>query len=298
MKTPAVVLVLLLGSALSLFSQLTVPFTAKDGYEPASKQNQNFTDVTFKGAGIVAYKYDAGILTLNVGMNLNNGTSDVWAYLFTAKTAGGRDTTLLHLMYKPIIGGIAPLPIPVDVPLSDEFLQSGTLGTTWLNSNTVADRLKTNATFQAYRQKNPDSLYAQYAFVFTPPSEESQWMVTVTGIDYPSLTCFVNATTGEVFCTGLPTGVREDMTASLHRGKVWPLPARDELYITVDDQVVQPDGVFTLYNEAGLKVRDYSDISLTHSPAALPLEGLSNGFYLLRYSTTRTTLTFPVIISR
>lgn len=299
MKTPAVVLGLLLGSAVSLFSQLTVPFTAKDGYEPASKQNKNFTDVTFKGTGIVAYKYDAGILTLNVGLNLDNGTSDVWGYLFTAKTAAGKDTSLLHLMYKPIIGGIAPLPIPVDVPLPDEFFQSENLDDTWLNSNAVVDRLKTNATFQAYRQKNPDSLYAQYSFVFKIPEEQQpQWMVTMTGEGYPSLTCFVNAVTGNVLCAEMPTGVREEMTTSLHRGKIWPLPAREELYVSIDDKSVGSDGTFTLYNEAGLKLRSYSDISLAASPAVLPLEGLPNGFYLLRYSTAQTTLTFPVIISR
>lgn len=300
MKTPAAVLVLLLGSALSLCAQLTVPFTAKDGYEAASKQNKNFTDVTFKGSGIVSYKYDAGILTLNVGLNLGNGMSEVWGYLFTAKTPDGKDTSLLHLMYKPIIGEIAPLPIPVDVPLPEEFFQSANLGDTWLNSNAVVDRLKTNATFQDYRQKNPDSLYAQYSFVFNAPLEQQpQWMVTMTGEGYPSLACFVNAITGDVLCTGLPTGVREEMTASLRSGKVWPLPARDELYISIDNSSVGSGGTFTLYNEAGLKLREYpAVVALADSPAILSLEGLQNGLYLLRYNAAQTTLTFPVIISR
>lgn len=298
MKTPVVILALLLGSVVSLTAQLTVPFTAREGYGPASKLNTGVTDVRFRGAGIIAYSYDAGLFTLNVGLNLDNGKSEVWGYLFTARTPGGQDTSLLHLMYKPVIGGIMVLPIPVNIPVPDTMFQSASLDTVWLNSNTVIERLNTNLTFQAYRKKNPDSLYAQYAFVSDTPLEQPQWVVTVSGEGYPSLTCFVNAITGNVLCAGLPTTVNEAIVTSLRSGKVWPLPARDELYISLDNPSIDRSGSFTIYNEAGSKLRDYAVRPPADSPAVLSLEGLPDGFYLLRYGTNRTTLTFPVIISR
>lgn len=297
MNTRIVVLLIITWLAASpLTAQFVVPFTAQEGYTAAAKLPTNITDLTFHSA--LTFHADATIIKL--GMNLNTGKSEAWAYLFKAKSAGGKDTTFLYLMTKTILGTFTPVPIPSDISLPDSLLLMPAITGTWLNSDKIAQKLNEDALVKEYRKKNPDSLYAQSVGLLKTPLGEAQWIATFTDEDTAPLTCIVDAASGVVLCAGLPTPVNESIYASLQQGSVWPLPARDMVFLQLAPALYSHNASLELFDAKGVAVRSFSHQLPSQVDAPLPLsvEGLANGFYLLQYRSQDKVATFPVVISR
>lgn len=296
MKTRIVALTILTWLAvLPLSAQFVVPFTAQEGYTAAAKLPTNVTDLSFHGA----FTFHADATIIKLGMNISTGKSEAWAYIFKAKSAG-KDTTFLYLMTKTILGTFTPFPIPSEISLPDSMLLMPEITGTWLNSDKVAQKLNEDPLIKEYRKNNPDSLYAQSVGLLKTPLGQAQWVATFTDEDTPPLTCIVDAVSGAVVCAGLPTSVNESIYASLQQGSVWPLPARDVVFLQLAPALYSNNASLELFDANGVKVRSFANElpAQIDTPLPLSIEGLTNGLYLLQYRSQEKVATFPVVISR
>lgn len=280
----------------ALYAQFTVPFTAQEGYTAAAKLPTGVSDLSLHAATI----FHVNATVLELGMNLSSGKSEAWAYLFRARNSAGKDTTLVYLMTKTILGTFTSIPLPADIDLPDSLSLMPAITGSWLNSDALATKLNANAMIQEYRQENPDSLYAQSATLVSTPLEQAYWIVTLTDEDSAPLTCIADATTGVVECASLPTSVGESLYASRQQGSVWPLPARDMVFLQLAPSLRSNNASLELFDTRGVKIRTFSHglAAQLDEPVALSVEGLANGLYLLQYRSPEKAAIFPVVISR
>ncbi|MCU0330775.1 MAG: T9SS type A sorting domain-containing protein [Candidatus Kapabacteria bacterium] len=173
-------------------------------------------------------------LSVRLGMRLNDGRSEGWAYAFRSAS---RDTVILVPMVRAFVC------VPAPVPGSDEFgafFTPTALPPSTLQGTPLLRALETDAAYRSYRQAYPDSVPNIAALstsaIETPgfPVGTPFWFFQFFGRnESENMTCFVHAVEGTTNCVSVPLSVVE----ATRSGAVAlsPNPSQDVVLVHLPD---------------------------------------------------------------
>ncbi len=273
MKRFPLLLILMCGLLLMTGTQRSAAqFTAKQGIAAAQKKAQDSlgSDVQLVYIATIG-KVDAGVLTSTFRLDgADAGKAEAWGYVFRSPSKEQ------YVTYISVFGGILAIEPPVTIPL--DLLpgaQQLDMTQTYSNSDQLVIRLKTDATFNAYRTAYPDSLPYLISLGRVPATDSvplpggfdvSQGIWTVTfpgGVGVTGMVCFVGAGDGTVYCQNTNFAAVPAEARSATRGTadlvVAPNPANGRTRVSIDlptgSSIRSGVGV-ALYDATGRKVMD------------------------------------------
>lgn len=286
-------------------------YPMKEGIPAATKKAQDTLakDAILVGVGTVGSLNVSGI---DLTFDLTNGNATAWVYLFYSPSLQKSlpiGVIKLFVIYQAI--GIGELPLPIPDGLTDALDLDGQ----YSNSNQMVKRLETDTAYQRFRTELPGakpnflSLAELGDFSQLPgdfPLNQPIWSIFFTGEQDSTMSCFVGANSGNVFCrrVSLPTSAvpgssipGSDMSLS-----VVPNPANSSLSVGVripDGKMLPADARMGLYNLRGEQVLDLSStlagnngLPLTFSTDALP----SGNYYIRLHGQGIQPMTIPVAV--
>jgi hypothetical protein len=212
-----------------------------------------------------------GIIAIKSKFDLTTGKAGVWGYVYYSPST---DSTATIVVVNLGLGGNQAqnlgniLPFPLSTTAVDVTVPNG-------NSDKLVARLATDTAFTHYRSDYPSATpgFVSLGQSIIPtgvplpdnfPTNQPLWTVSFSGAKDSTMTCFVGAQTGDVYCQRLylpplsdvPESGATQGTAAL---TVAPNPANGRTRVTIN----VPDGVrltssdeIGLYNTAGQKVLD------------------------------------------
>jgi len=222
---------LIIGSTFSATAQFTQPYLVKEALPNVKKAA---TDSGWVNPVITAIATigdttglgQAGAL-LGGGFDLKSGRSTLWVYIVSITDGTGNPGTKLLAYIKVPILGFQQVPLPADaVPGDIPFQPQDSVPTsTMLNSDAIATKINANESYQQFSKNNPKAK-AAFIVLFTSPFDIPETPFTAGTALWnfnfsdqsdslaPSMTCFVNAKSGESFCfeTGEIVSVNEDIS--------------------------------------------------------------------------------------
>lgn len=149
-------------------------------------------------------------LSVRLGMRLNDGRSEGWAYAFRSAS---RDTVILVPMVRAFV--CVPAPVPGSDGFGDLFSPT-VLPASTLQGAPLLRALETDAAYRTYRQAYPDSVpniaALSTAAIETPgfPVGTPFWFFQFFGrSESENMTCFVHAVDGTANCVSVPLSVVE-----------------------------------------------------------------------------------------
>ncbi len=163
---------------------------------------------------------------LGGGFDMKSGRSTLWVYILSITDGMGNGSSKLLAYIKVPILGFQQVPLPADaVPGDIPFQpQDSVPVTSILNSDAIATRINANETYQKFSKDNPKAK-SSFIVLFTSPFDIPETPFTAgtplwnfnfqdqTDSLAPSMTCFVNAKSGETLCfeSGEIVSVKDDM---------------------------------------------------------------------------------------
>ena len=223
MRLSTITLLIVVATTATMSAQFG--FTALDGLPTAVERARDSvgSDATLillgSGGGV-----NAGPIPIE--FNIDDGKAPLWAYVFRSKQEDRIGTVVVFRLfgYQAFLLGDTPFPIP-------QALQTIETKGEYSNSSKMAEKLKTNSTFQKYRTDIPKAtpslvILGQLLGQGVPlpngfPLKAPIWTITYTGQGDSAMTCFVASETGLTFCLrNNRTGVEEGANRSTN-SKLW-----------------------------------------------------------------------------
>ncbi len=248
--------------------------------------------------------------SINLNFTYADGKNLIWLYMFYSEAQ--QKHYLYGVSRVNAFGNAVNTAFDIDPSLLNLDVESAPkleVTTPILGSELIETRLKTNATYNAFKQEYPDSqpnfiiltrLDAEQLSEFTMLNGEDPYWVAqyVNSID-PNyqMQCFVNTKNEDVVCIRLKdiTSVSEP-TKSTEQLSVIPNPPSNSL---AQIQFKQPiaGGTLRLYNTLGTVVKDLTPF-VQNSMGSIPFStsGLSSGMYLIQYQNGSQSLTTTFVI--
>lgn len=228
---------LLFGITSNVSAQFTQPYLVKEALPNVKKAATdsgwvNPTITAIATIGDTTGLGQAGAL-LGGGFDLKSGRSTLWVYIVSIIDGTGNPATKLLAYIKVPILGFQQVPLPADaVPGDIPFQPQDSIPTSsMLNSDAIATKINANETYQKFSKDNPKAK-SSFIVLFTSPFDipETPFSVGTSLWNFnfadqsdslaPSMSCFVNAKSGETFCfeAEAPVSVNEEITeeSSLH----------------------------------------------------------------------------------
>jgi len=240
MKVLFSLIIMLIVATSTAFSQLVSGYLPKDCQASALTAAKKIAaDAELIGIATFKASIPVATTTIDVGMNLTDGKSSAWAYLFHSAS---KDTILISPFIR-LLGSCTAIDIPAGTAPGDfgpGDLGLGQLPATYLQGTALLTALGKDGDYDAYHKANPDSL-PQFTVlstavdaIFDFPAGTPFWTISWQGAGQQGeggLTCFVHAETGQTICIGLPTSVQEELfTAGV---TVMPNPVRDVMTVSI-----------------------------------------------------------------
>jgi|JI9StandDraft_2_1071091.scaffolds.fasta_scaffold87571_2 hypothetical protein len=287
-------------------SQIFVAYKATEGVSAARKiADAGLTNSQFVGVVTLGDTMSALQLPINAKFfDYKTGKSDGWIYVFRgkSKTTSNDSTLTIPIAKLPLLGFQT---IALDLPLagiSSLFSRDSVLPNNFLESDKMILNIQATADYKVYAKANPNPKASFIPVGYTPfslyfPSNSPIWRLTFGGIGTNgTLNCEVHAITGEAKCTAIAVGVEEETeTGDL---LITPNPAVNAVSITIPQQLYSPQTTIELYNSIGVKISSYTLSIGSGEKINLPLDGLSDGVYFMKYSGGSISITKPLIIQR
>ena len=225
---------LVFGTTMNAFAQFTQPYLVKEALPNVKKAA---TDSGWVNPVITAIATigdttglgQAGAL-LGGGFDLKSGRSTLWVYIVSITDGTGNPGTKLLAYIKVPILGFQQVPLPADaVPGDIPFQpQDSVPVSTILNSDAIATKINANETYQKFSKDNPKAK-SSFIVLFTSPFDIPETPFTAGTALWnfnfadqsdslaPSMSCFVNARSGETICfeSGEVVSVNEEIPASI-----------------------------------------------------------------------------------
>lgn len=306
MKICTVFLISILVTCTVARGQLFVAYKATEGVSAAKKLSEAGL-ATAQLVGVVTLGDTTSAFQLPVNakfFDYTNGKSDGWVYIFRgkSKTTSKDSTVSIPLAKLPLLGYQT---IAVNLPLdgiSSLFSKDSVLPNKFLESDKMIQNIQATADYKLYAKANPNPKAAFIPVGFTPfsvyfPSNSPIWRLTFGGVGTNgTLNCEVHAITGEAKCTAIAVGVEEETeTSDL---LITPTPAVNAVSITIPQRLYSPQPTIELYNSIGVKINSYTLSIGSGEKITLPLDGLSDGVYFMKYSGGSISITKPIVIQR
>ncbi|HYF03330.1 MAG TPA: T9SS type A sorting domain-containing protein [Patescibacteria group bacterium] len=313
------ILIVLIGSAISVSAQLTTPYTPRTTQALTALRNRaiqdGYTNPQISGIATMKGNFPVGSFTINNSFDLGSetgndndrGKSEFWGYL--VRSTAKPDSLKAYVVVQVPILGFQVFDAPAGIDLNSlpgdfsQNLPSNSNGTpAWMNTDSLVLRLRTNSTFQQYRQQRPDASpdYVALGLSKLPTPMFSAgsplWSVTFTGSSTAEfLSCSVHALDGRVECISGATSVEEfPFKNSL---ALMPNPARNSVSISIPLEVYSPDAKIEIFNTLGTKLFTFpmSGVGPDHA-IVLPVVNYPTGMYFIRCTSGAKILTEALII--
>lgn len=281
------VIMLVLASS-TAFSQLVAGYLPKDCQASAMTAAKKIAaDVELIGIATFKASVPVATTTIDVGMNLTDGKSAAWAYLFHSAS---QDTILISPFIR-LLGSCTAIDLPAGTTpggIGPGDLGLNPLPTTYLQGTALLTALGKDGDYDTYHKANPDSL-PQFTVlstavdaVFDFPAGTPFWTISWQGAGQQGeggLTCFVHAETGQTMCVGLPTSVQEELFAA--GVTVMPNPVHDVMTVSIPMEWTGRSVNMDIVDQVGTVV---SSATFTASAPMLiaSTSTLANGSYIIR----------------
>ncbi|MCE2754565.1 MAG: T9SS type A sorting domain-containing protein [Ignavibacteriae bacterium] len=235
---------LLFGITSNVSAQFTQPYLVKEALPNVKKAATdsgwvNPTITAIATIGDTTGLGQAGAL-LGGGFDLKSGRSTLWVYIVSIIDGTGNTATKLLAYIKVPILGFQQVPLPADaVPGDIPFQPQDSIPTSsMLNSDAIATKINANETYQKFSKDNPKAK-SSFIVLFTSPFDipetpfsagTSLWNFNFADQSdslASSMSCFVNAKSGETICfeSGEIVSVNEDESLLLNmKMNVHPIP--------------------------------------------------------------------------
>lgn len=284
-----------------------VSYNASEGKSAAKK----VADTTITSAQLI------GILTLGdttsaISLPLDvtffdytNGTSQGWLYLYRGKVKGKTTDTIISIGVVAIGSSqfkfFQALPVGLGLPIFDTFFaKDSVMPTKFTDSDAMMKNIRANADYKMFIANEPNSKSAVVPIRFSPssiffPSNTLVWGLTFFDQKNPNSTllCEVNGRTGETKCQSF-TGVEEQTQVSSFT--ITPNPAKNQATLTIPNELFAPNVSVELFNALGTSLQRFSvSINITEK-ITIPLGGLADGVYFVRYTANGRNYTKSLVI--
>lgn len=288
MKVVFSLLAFLLVAPPTAFSQLVAPYLPKDCQASATTAATKIAaDAQMIGVATFKASVPIATTTIDVGMNLTNGKSSAWAYLFHSAS---KDTILLSPFIR-LLGSCTAIDLPAgSIPggFGPGDLGLNPVPANYLQGTALLAALAKDGDYDTYHKANPDSmpqftvLSSAVTAVLDFPAGTPFWTISWQGSGQQGeggLTCFVHAESGQTICVGLPTSVQEELfTAGV---TVMPNPVHDVMTVSLPLEWTGHTVSMEIVDQVG------SVVSASSFNAAAPMlitstSTLSNGSYIIR----------------
>lgn len=234
-------------------------------------------------------------------LDYSNGTSQGWLYFYRGKAIGKTTDTTISIGVVAI-AGILFQPINLDLGIGAVggfFAKDSVIPAKFTDSDIMMKNINANAEHKAFMTANPNSKPFLIPLGFYPtarffPRNTLLWQLTfppTTGKG--TMVCEVNGTTGETKCQTI-TAVDEDIqTSSLY---ITPNPASHQATIFIPNELYTPTISIELFNSTGRSIQQFSISTNISERIIIPLDGLDDGVYFVKYSNGKNIITKPIVI--
>lgn len=310
--------VLFCAATISASAQFTIPYRPKQAQAITAVKNRaaqdGYTNPELTGIATVKGNFPVGAFTINNKFDLGSetnqandqdkGKASFWGYL--VRSAAKPDSSRGYVVVEVPIFGFQVFDAPAGIDLAalpGNFSQSlpmnGDGSPSWMNTDELVTRLRTNTTYMKYRAERLDSMpdYVALGISKVPTPQfgvgNPLWSMVFTGSNAGDfLSCNVHAITGQVECVTSPTGITEDLADNTLSIAPNPSYGSDAISIAVPADVYSPEARIELFNSLGEKVYSFamSGAGAGHS-VIIPVGQYSAGSYFVRYINGGKALT-------
>ncbi|MBL8004797.1 MAG: T9SS type A sorting domain-containing protein [Candidatus Kapabacteria bacterium] len=247
---------------------------------------------------------------INLNFTYADGKNLIWLYMFYSEAQ--QKHYLYGVSRVNAFGNAVNTAFDIDPALLNLDVESAPkleVTTPILGSELIETRLKTNATYNAFKQEYPDSqpnfiiltrLDAEQLSEFTMLNGEvPYWVTQYVNSEDPNylMQCFVNTKNEDVVCIRLKdiTSVSEPKKSTEQLSVVPNPPSNSVAQIQFKQPVA--GGTLRLYNTLGTIVKDLTPF-VQNSTGSIPFStlGLSSGMYLIQYQNGSESLTTTFVI--
>jgi len=289
------VLIVCVISLVSTASSQFVAFKASEGVN-AAKKSADSSITSPKLVGVLTLGDTTSAIQLPFPVKFfdyTNGTSQGWIYFFRGLAKGKTtDTTMSFAVARVGIGIFSVFQaFSFDLGVGAVgafFAKDSVLPAKFFDSDKMIAAIKSDAEFKKYNVINPDSKAFLIPMGYTPlalqfPSNTPVWSLTFGGpTTNGTLSCEVHVVTGETKCRAIAVGVEEGSTAGTF--SISPNPASNYSVISLPQDDFSPTVTLELYTSIGTKIQNFTLSVGMGESIHLPLDGLSNGLYFVKYS--------------
>jgi len=295
-----------------LFAQYTQAYKAKEGADEAIKltqKNDSIANGKIKliatigdttGFGSVIPDQFKGLI--NINFDIDKGTNGIWLYNL-AGTKKGKDTSISYILVKVLLLGFQGFNLPLPSVPGNPFTSDSALPATYMNSDIMAQKIKGNDTYIAFKTKNSDAKLQLAALGVSPgnpfPAGPMWSAIFRSKIDTNAqLACFVEAkdNNGQVSCINIGT-TDIDYSKTENTITLSPNPTTSHSILHIPQDLYSPTISLQIYNSMGELV---TTLPLTSAVAGadivIPTHELSSGVYFIRYSNGTYNKVFRTIV--
>jgi len=297
----AISIILITSSLTARFTTLT-PFKAKDPKAIAAAKDQASKD-GLKNPRLFLVGTMSGELPIQIPItitiDLDKGNATAWAYCFADTNLDSMKT--YAVVQVPFLGYF-PFAVPSSLILAQLlFVPTKSLDSSnWKSIENLKDSLNKNAMFIQFKKDRPDwTINLVGLGMNTTDSmlamDKPYWMM-VFNSGGGMLTCFVQAETGETNCIGY-WGVEDN--ADMTKFEIYPNPASEQALLILPPSIQSLNSKLELFDSFGKLIRNlYAPVSGETDKVMINTSGLSNGVYLLQYSSKDKTYSTKLLIHR
>lgn len=295
------VLFALFFSAMSIYSQQSQSFKAKEGFSVAVEaiKSQGLSDPQLVMISSYNMTVDTGQGDFAMEFDFDTGESTMWIYTFKDSDGEGRGSVVVIKM-------IVFIPFPIN--LSDYVDTSElpvnmdvTVGTSsWIDSDVMSSNLNADSDFTTFINDNPEPETVSLMLFNNQEIEgvaknEPFWGVMSNTQAGESIMCVIHAETGDVSCQVF-TNV-EVLSEGEAGIQIYPNPAIDEINIELNQGLFQQGSTFKIISINGNNTGIIVNINSSTNAQANVSE-LASGTYYLLFDNKNINFTVPFLINR
>lgn len=306
-KSLSILIIPIVLCMMSITASSQIPFMAFKANEGVStaKKSAESSIASAKLIGIVTLGDTTSQIQIPLDItffNYTNGTSQGWVYIYRGKVKNSTKDTVITVPVAAanVLGAPFFQVIPVDLglgSLAGFYSKDSVIPTKFISSDVMIKNIKANADYKIFAAANPDSKpflvplgYYPSAILF--PRNSLIWELSFPAKN-GAMVCEVHGITGETKCQSF-TGVEEQTQTSSFA--ITPNPAKNQATLTIPNELFAPNVSVELFNALGTSLQRFSvSINITEK-ITIPLDGLADGVYFVRYTANGRNYTKSLVI--
>ncbi len=283
-------------------SQLFVGFKASEGV-PTAKTSAEKTIDASQLVGVVTLGDTNSAVKIPIPgvtfLNYTDGTSQGWIYFYRGKVKGKTTDTIINVpVAKSTFSGFAVIPIDLGLDsVGGFFAKDSVIPSVFTDSDIMIKNINTNAAFKSFIAAYPNSKPFLVPLGFNPNATLFPKNTLVWEMNFPAggggMICEVHGVTGETKCQ-MATGVEEiTQTSSL---TITPNPATLTATISIPNELFSPFASIELFTSIGTSIQRYSVSTNIGEKIVIPLDGLNDGVYFVKYTSGGHSITTSLVV--